>query len=110
FSLIVTHDFYEEGFDIIDLAMSLHRPDQLWSQWNTEGLNVCPTVTFFGAHSAPFRAHPRFLPLCARIGLCQYWAETRHWPDFIVDAPNRAAMEAEVMQLAQAAGYAIDAH
>ncbi len=24
---------------------------------------------------------PRFVGLCAKIGLCDYWVETGHWPD-----------------------------
>lgn len=103
FTLIALNDFYEEAFAVIDQAMALHPPDRLWSQWNAEGLNVSPTAVFFIKRTAPFRAHPRFLPLCARLGFCAYWAETGVWPDFIVDAPNRGELEAQVRKLAACA-------
>ena len=45
------------------------------------------------------RLSPRLLPLCARLGLCAYWAETNRWPDFIIDAPNRAELETDVKRL-----------
>ena len=33
------------------------------------------------AHAPGFREDKRFVRLCAKLGLCDYWLETSHWPD-----------------------------
>ncbi len=35
----------------------------------------------FGVDQKALRADPRFLQLCARLGLCDYWVGTDQWPD-----------------------------
>jgi tetratricopeptide (TPR) repeat protein len=35
----------------------------------------------FGVDQKALRADPRFLQLCARLGLCEYWVGTGQWPD-----------------------------
>jgi TolB-like protein len=83
----------DEALDLLDETMKATPPDRLWSQWNAEGVVGAGTEILFSATS------PRMLRLCARLGLCSYWAETNRWPDFIVDAPNRAELEGEVKRL-----------
>ena len=39
------------------------------------------TSIIFGATNKAMRADPRFLGLCSRLGLCQYWTTTGNWPD-----------------------------
>lgn len=39
------------------------------------------TTIIFGATNKVMRADPRFLGLCSRLGLCQYWTTTGNWPD-----------------------------
>lgn len=90
-----------EAVDLLDQAMAVHPPHQLWTQWSVETLGNSGTSIFFMPDTANVRAHERFLPLCARIGLCGYWAETGAWPDYIVDAPDRTRLEAEVRRLAR---------
>jgi Tfp pilus assembly protein PilF len=97
-------DQVDDGFDVLDEAMRNHPPERIWSQWNVSGsyggganvlFFVSPTISGYSA----MRNSPRFLTLCAKLGLCSYWAETGHWPDYIVDAPHRAELEAEVRRL-----------
>jgi hypothetical protein len=33
------------------------------------------------------RNDPRFVPLCARLGLVQFWLTTGKWPDCVDDVP-----------------------
>lgn len=40
----------------------------------------------FGATGVTMRADPRFLDLCARLGLADYWLTTGRWPDCAEDA------------------------
>ena len=41
------------------------------------------TSIIFGATNRAMRADPRFLGLCARLGLCHYWTATGNWPDCV---------------------------
>lgn len=52
------------------------------------------------------RESPRFVALCARFGLTDYWIESGHWPDFIERRPVPYDFKAAVAALrtAQAAG------
>jgi TolB-like protein len=39
-------------------------------------------ATMFARHNAPgFMDDRRFVHLCAKLGLCDYWLKTDHWPD-----------------------------
>jgi hypothetical protein len=40
-------------------------------------------------------------PLCARLGLAEYWRASGAWPDFVVNAPNRAELETELRRAEQ---------
>jgi TolB-like protein len=35
----------------------------------------------FGVDQKALRADPRFLRLCAKLGLCDYWVQSGNWPD-----------------------------
>jgi adenylate cyclase len=39
-----------------------------------------PGILFMGMFPE-FRRDPRFVKLCARLGLVDYWLKTQHWPD-----------------------------
>jgi TolB-like protein len=43
--------------------------------------NVNPGMLFVRLFSAPLMDDPRFLRLCAKLGLVHYWLETGRWPD-----------------------------
>jgi TolB-like protein len=41
----------------------------------------------FHAGMPELRADPRFVPLCARLGLVEFWLETGKWPDCASEVP-----------------------
>jgi len=45
------------------------------------GIVAYHTQMIFSAAYPEFRADPRFVKLCARLGLVEYWLATQHWPD-----------------------------
>ena len=91
----------DAAFDLFEEAMATQPPGHLWSPWNAEAAHGGGTDIFFRPWLKGVRDSPRFLPLCGRLGLCSYWAETGHWPDFIVDAPNRSALEDHARRLSR---------
>jgi hypothetical protein len=40
-----------------------------------------PNIIFNAYHDGGLQADPRFLRLCAKLGLVSYWLETGAWPD-----------------------------
>ena len=46
---------------------------------------LCPTL--FQAGMPELRNDPRFVPLCARLGLVEFWLATGKWPDCVDDVP-----------------------
>ncbi len=45
------------------------------------GFNAYRTEQMFQAPFRNFRADPRFVSLCARLGLVEFWMATQKWPD-----------------------------
>jgi TolB-like protein len=45
------------------------------------GQNAYRTAQLFAAAYTKLRADPRFVKLCARLGLVEYWLTTQKWPD-----------------------------
>lgn len=45
------------------------------------GRDANPTRNLFVVPYPEFRSDPRFVQLCARLGLVEYWMTTQHWPD-----------------------------
>ena len=41
----------------------------------------------FGAANRAMRADPRFVGLCGKFGLCDYWVQTGRWPDCADEVP-----------------------
>jgi TolB-like protein len=50
----------------------------------------------FSPAGRALRADPRFVNLCARLGLCDYWLATGRWPDCVDEVANRYDFRAEV--------------
>lgn len=72
----------ERAFDVINAALDSGReltPD------NHQGFGMAraqsPLQLFVANGGEPIWRHPRFPALAARLGLAQYWTETRNWPD-----------------------------
>jgi TolB-like protein len=84
--------FVAEAFDILDgakLGPAGHESDTL-------GPNAYRSHMIFAVAYPALRADPRFVKLCARLGLVEYWLETQKWPDCAAETPYdfRAACEA----------------
>ena len=45
------------------------------------------TGLLFHAGMPELRDDPRFVPLCARLGLVEFWLATGKWPDCVDDVP-----------------------
>ena len=41
----------------------------------------------FHASMPELRNDPRFVPLCARLGLAEFWVSTGQWPDCVDEVP-----------------------
>jgi TolB-like protein len=68
----------EEAFDLIERASF----DYVASSEGRSPNGALTPATMFGAHNAPgFMEDRRFVRLCAKLGLCDYWLETDRWPD-----------------------------
>ena len=48
----------------------------------------------------PMRRDPRFVALCAKLGLCDYWVKSAQWPDCAVTGVLPYDFQAECRQLA----------
>ncbi len=67
----------EPLWDIADRACF----DTLLQPGGRVGLAPYNTLALFLPHAASLRADPRFVRLCARLGLVKHWMETDRWPD-----------------------------
>jgi len=45
------------------------------------------TSLLFQANMPELRNDPRFIRLCARLGLVEYWTATDKWPDCVDEVP-----------------------
>ena len=45
------------------------------------GTHAYRTLLLFPAAYTALRSDPRFVQVCARLGLVEYWLESGHWPD-----------------------------
>ena len=97
------HGCAEQAFDVIESALDAGRqlkPD------NHEGFGMARAQAslqlFVSASGEPLWRHPRFPTLCARLGLAQYWLDTKKWPDCATETPYdfKAACAVAVATLA----------
>ena len=59
------------------------------------GTHAYRTLLLFPKAYTALRSDPRFVQVCARLGLVEYWLETRHWPDCAADVPYDFKAECE---------------
>jgi TolB-like protein len=59
------------------------------------GMHAYRTLLLFPKAYTHLRADRRFVHLCARLGLVEYWLETNHWPDCALDVPYDFKAECE---------------
>lgn len=72
----------ERAFDVIDEALDRGRglkPDNHVAFGMARSQS--PLQLFVSTGGEPLWRHKRFPALCARLGLAQYWIETKKWPD-----------------------------
>jgi hypothetical protein len=51
------------------------------------GTHAYRSLLLFPRAYGALRADPRFVKVCARLGLVEYWLETGHWPDCAGEVP-----------------------
>ncbi|MFC3067730.1 winged helix-turn-helix domain-containing protein [Phenylobacterium soli] len=70
--------------------------------YHSEGLltsgETALNVLFTASYEA-MRADPRFVRLCVKLGLAEYWAASDHWPDFAAEVAPIYDLKAEVRRL-----------
>jgi TolB-like protein len=68
----------DQTFELIDRASFAYMfdPEQSWASGRTTG-----GVIFDLSANAGMIRDPRFVRLCAKLGLCDYWLQTERWPD-----------------------------
>jgi TolB-like protein len=72
----------DRAFDVLEQALDAGRtlrPDP------HDGFGMAraqaPLQLFVSNGGVPMWRHPRFVHVCARLGLAQYWLESKQWPD-----------------------------
>jgi TolB-like protein len=69
--------FADEAFDILDGA----KFGPSGGLGDSMGFTAYRTHMIFSAAFTELRANPRFVKMCARLGLVEYWLGTGTWPD-----------------------------
>lgn len=64
------------------------------------GTHAYRTLLLFPKAYQKLRADPRFVGLCARLGLVEYWLESGHWPDCADEVPYDFRAECEALRAA----------
>jgi TolB-like protein len=65
------------------------------SPYDDLGLGSYMPGPYFAPLYADFRADPRFVKLCARLGLVEYWLARQKWPDCADEVPYDFRAECE---------------
>ncbi len=81
-----THGCAEHAFDVMETALAggrALRPDSHEAFGMARAQS--PLQLFVSTGGDPIWRHKRFPALCARLGLAQYWLETKKWPDCVGD-------------------------
>lgn len=75
---------YMAEFDLVDEAHGLLDRAKLGPSggpMDTLGNTAYRSHILFSAACTKLRSDPRFVKLCARLGLVEYWLTTQNWPD-----------------------------
>lgn len=83
--------FANEAFDILDAA----KFGPAGGPGDMLGFNAYRSHRCFAAAYPELRANPRFVKMCARLGLVEYWLETQAWPDCADTVPYDFRAECE---------------
>jgi hypothetical protein len=91
FITLAEFDFVDESFALLDRA----KLGPSGGPKDTLGVNAYRTHLLFPAAYTKLRADPRFVKLCARLGLVEYWLATQNWPDCAEVVPYDFKAECE---------------
>jgi hypothetical protein len=83
--------FIDETFGLLDRC----RFGPCGSARDVMGTHAYRTLLLFPKAYARLRSDPRFVKVCARLGLVEYWLETQHWPDCEAEVPYDFQFECE---------------
>ncbi len=83
--------FADEAYDILDGA----RLGPSGGPRDSLGINAYRSHLLFPAAYPELRANPRFVKMCARLGLVEYWLTTQQWPDCADETPYDFRAECE---------------
>jgi hypothetical protein len=86
----------DDVYDIVERGMFGPAGDER----DTMGIHAYRTAILFYAPYPELRRDPRFVRLCARLGLVDYWLTTGHWPDCVAEAQPYYDFKAECAKLA----------
>jgi len=75
-------DMTGKTFELIDQASFSHMFDPAGPSPNAETVAMNSAFIFNHSNRAMIR-DIRFVRLCAKLGLCDYWVETGRWPDCV---------------------------
>jgi TolB-like protein len=89
--------FAEVAFDLIERASFDYVRS---SEGRVPDGTLSPIIMFSALDAPAFREDTRFVRLCAKLGLCDYWTETGHWPDCAAEGVLPYDFKAECRRLA----------
>ena len=84
-------DLAEEAYALLDRA----KLGPSGGPMDMLGNTAYRTHMLFAAAFTKLRADPRFVKLCARLGLVEYWLATQNWPDCAETVPYDFKAECE---------------
>jgi adenylate cyclase len=88
----------DEAFDLIDQASFAYMFDPEQRSFN----GPLTTATLFNAvYNSAMMRDVRFVRLCAKLGLCEYWLATGKWPDCADQVPYDFRAEAARLAVAE---------
>jgi TolB-like protein len=89
---------YAAHLGLVDEAFAVADRAQLGPRGAADDLmgpDAYRTALLFHTGMPEPRNDPRFVPLCARLGLVEFWLETRKWPDCAAEVPYDFATACE---------------
>lgn len=98
-SLSAIYDLYhlglrDQAFDLVEKASFDHlfdrSPSGLSKSWSLMSSGV-----IFHSNNEEMMRDKRFVGLCAKLGLCDYWARTGRWPDLVDEVGDCYDLKAE---------------
>jgi len=93
-------ELVEEAFDFVEKASFEHMFDETGRM--PAGRSYGHGIVLLPGSNRAMIDDIRFVGLCAKLGLCDYWVKTDKWPDIAVDLPLNYDFKAEARRLVAA--------